>query len=136
MIGDPAYDVVAVGLFVTRGDPHLLARLTRQYGRTFEPAELLAHTLLHVYGNVPWYYGNFRSPPSPPAPPSPRPGSACGDRTPAWSRRHGGHGPVRRDTPPRVTCDRAGRGAGEAWPAGGRRESPVRSPDRAAAGRT
>ncbi|WKU43348.1 aminoglycoside phosphotransferase family protein [Streptomyces sp. VNUA116] len=55
MIGDRAYDFVGVGLFVTRGDPELLARLAGAYGRTFPPAELLAYTLLHVYSNLPWY---------------------------------------------------------------------------------
>ncbi|MFJ9736830.1 phosphotransferase [Streptomyces sp. NPDC101166] len=55
MIGDRAYDFVGVGLFVTRGDPDLLARLARAYGHTFEPPELLAHTLLHVYSDIPWY---------------------------------------------------------------------------------
>ncbi|MFI9155245.1 phosphotransferase family protein [Streptomyces sp. NPDC053367] len=55
MIGDPAYDFVGVGLFLTRGDPALLARLGRAYGRTFPPAELLAYTLLHVYSDLPWY---------------------------------------------------------------------------------
>ncbi|MEU7599047.1 aminoglycoside 3'-phosphotransferase/choline kinase family protein [Streptomyces sp. NPDC039022] len=55
MIGDRAYDFVGVGLFVTRGEPDLLARLTAVYGHTFEPCELLAYTLLHVYSNLPWY---------------------------------------------------------------------------------
>ncbi|MFF5970924.1 phosphotransferase family protein [Streptomyces sp. NPDC012769] len=55
MIGDAAYDFVGVGLFVTRGDPALLARLTRAYGRTVEPSTALAYTLLHVYSNLPWY---------------------------------------------------------------------------------
>lgn len=55
MIGHRAYDFVGVGLFVTRGDPALLARLSDAYGHRFEPAELLAYTLLHVYSNVPWY---------------------------------------------------------------------------------
>ncbi|MBB5925767.1 aminoglycoside phosphotransferase family protein [Streptomyces echinatus] len=55
MIGDPAYDFVGVGLFVTRGRPGPLARLTRAYGRAFEPSLLLAYTLLHVYSNLPWY---------------------------------------------------------------------------------
>ncbi|MDQ1043318.1 phosphotransferase family protein [Streptomyces sp. V4I2] len=55
MIGDRAYDFVGVGLFVTRGDPRLLARLTASYGHAFEPADLLAYTLLHVYSNLPWY---------------------------------------------------------------------------------
>jgi hygromycin-B 7''-O-kinase len=55
MIGDPAYDFVAGGLFVTRGDPDLLGRLLKAYGRTFDPAVLMAYTLLHVYSNLPWY---------------------------------------------------------------------------------
>ncbi|MDN3247097.1 phosphotransferase family protein [Streptomyces mutabilis] len=62
MIGDRAYDFVGVGLFVTRGDPDLLARLTKSYGRTFEPAELLAYTLLHVYSNLPWYMRELGAP--------------------------------------------------------------------------
>lgn len=37
MIGDPAYDLVAVGLFTTRADPHLLGQLLGAYGRAFEP---------------------------------------------------------------------------------------------------
>ncbi|MBW1599508.1 aminoglycoside phosphotransferase family protein [Streptomyces sp. JJ38] len=68
MIGDPAYDFVAVGLFVTRGDPRLLGRLTRRYGRTFEPAELLAYTLLHVYSNLPWYLRELPAPAEPTLP--------------------------------------------------------------------
>ncbi|QKW07230.1 aminoglycoside phosphotransferase family protein [Streptomyces sp. NA04227] len=63
MIGDRAYDFVAVGLFVTRGDPALLARLCRAYGRGFEPAHLLAYTLLHVYSNLPWYLRELPAPP-------------------------------------------------------------------------
>lgn len=55
MIGDPAYDLVAVGIFTTRADPRLLGRLMDAYGRRFEPRLLLAYTLLHVYSNLPWY---------------------------------------------------------------------------------
>ncbi|SOD86432.1 phosphotransferase family protein [Streptomyces sp. Ag109_G2-15] len=62
MIGDRAYDFVAVGLFVTRGDPHLLARLAGAYGHTFEPPQLLAYTLLHVYSDLPWYLSELRAP--------------------------------------------------------------------------
>ncbi|MFC5149442.1 aminoglycoside phosphotransferase family protein [Streptomyces aureoversilis] len=62
MIGDRAYDFVGVGLFVTRGDPKLLARLTESYGRAFEPTVLLAHTLLHVYSNLPWYMRELGAP--------------------------------------------------------------------------
>ncbi|MGW1884968.1 phosphotransferase [Streptomyces sp. NPDC001970] len=54
MIGDRAYDFVGAGLFVTR-DARLLGRLCTAYGRAFEPSELLAYTLLHVYSNLPWY---------------------------------------------------------------------------------
>ncbi|GGW52509.1 aminoglycoside phosphotransferase family protein [Streptomyces xantholiticus] len=62
MIGDRAYDFVGVGLFVTRGDPELLARLAESYGHTFEPAVLLAYTLLHVYSNLPWYLRELDGP--------------------------------------------------------------------------
>jgi hygromycin-B 7''-O-kinase len=62
MIGDAAYDFVGVGLFLTRGDPGLLTRLTASYGRTFEPAQLLAYTLLHVYSNLPWYMRELGTP--------------------------------------------------------------------------
>jgi hygromycin-B 7''-O-kinase len=62
MTGDRAYDFVAVGLFVTRGDPALLARLTRAYGRSFAPRELMALTLLHVYSNLPWYMRELPAP--------------------------------------------------------------------------
>ncbi|RLU83694.1 phosphotransferase [Streptomyces griseocarneus] len=62
MIGDRAYDFVAVGLFVTRGDPALLARLAKAYGHTFEPSQLLAYTLLHVYSNLPWYMRELHVP--------------------------------------------------------------------------
>ncbi|MFI9360741.1 aminoglycoside phosphotransferase family protein [Kitasatospora sp. NPDC053057] len=55
MIGDPAYDLVAVGLFTTRADPRLLGQLLTAYGRPFEPRLLMAYTLLHVYSNLPWY---------------------------------------------------------------------------------
>ncbi|MET9358192.1 phosphotransferase [Streptomyces sp. NPDC006617] len=55
MIGYRAHDFVGVGLFVTGGDPDLLARLAKAYGHTFEPSVLLAYTLLHVYSDLPWY---------------------------------------------------------------------------------
>jgi hygromycin-B 7''-O-kinase len=62
MIGDRAYDFVGVGLFVTRGDSELLARLAKSYGHAFEPTELLAYTLLHVYSNLPWYMRELHIP--------------------------------------------------------------------------
>ncbi|MFE1442613.1 phosphotransferase family protein [Streptomyces sp. NPDC058739] len=62
MIGDRAYDFVGVGLFVTRGDPALLARLCKAYGHTFEPAVLLAYTLLHIYSHLPWYIRELGAP--------------------------------------------------------------------------
>ncbi|MFJ9774779.1 phosphotransferase family protein [Kitasatospora sp. NPDC101157] len=55
MTGDPAYDLVAVGLFTTRADPHLLGQLLAAYGRVFEPRLLMAYALLHVYSHLPWY---------------------------------------------------------------------------------
>ncbi|MGW7070118.1 aminoglycoside phosphotransferase family protein [Streptomyces sp. NPDC054855] len=65
MIGDRAYDFVGVGLFVTRAEPGLLGRFMRAYGHTFEPRELLAHTLLHVYSSLPWYLRELPAPPEP-----------------------------------------------------------------------
>lgn len=62
MVGDRAYDFIGVGLFVTRGDPRLLTRLTKAYGTTFDPAQLLAYTLLHVYSNLPWYLRELGAP--------------------------------------------------------------------------
>lgn len=63
MLGDRAYEFVAVGLFVSRGDPRLLGRAMAAYGRTFSPRELMAHTLLHVYSNLPWYFRELPAPP-------------------------------------------------------------------------
>ncbi|MFJ6786743.1 aminoglycoside phosphotransferase family protein [Streptomyces angustmyceticus] len=65
MIGSRAYDFVAVGLFVSRGDPRLLTRVLRAYGETFAPATLLAHTLLHRYSNLPRYLRDLPAPPRP-----------------------------------------------------------------------
>ncbi len=44
------------------GDPDLLARLSRAYGHTFAPDQLLAYTLLHVYSNLPWYMRELHVP--------------------------------------------------------------------------
>ncbi|MCZ4121879.1 aminoglycoside phosphotransferase family protein [Streptomyces sp. H39-S7] len=63
MLGDRAYEFVAVGLFVSRGDPRLLGRIAAAYGRTFPPRELMAYTLLHVYSNLPWYLRELPAPP-------------------------------------------------------------------------
>ncbi|QEV22227.1 aminoglycoside phosphotransferase family protein [Streptomyces alboniger] len=65
MIGDPAYDFVGVGLFVTRAEPGLLPRFMKAYGTTYDPRQLLAYTLLHVYSNLPWYLRELPSPPEP-----------------------------------------------------------------------
>lgn len=63
MIGDPAYDLVAIGLFLTRGEPGLMARFQKAYGRTFDPRQLLAYALLHVYANFTWYFRELPEPP-------------------------------------------------------------------------
>ncbi|MFF0739773.1 phosphotransferase family protein [Streptomyces sp. NPDC004111] len=62
MIGDPAYDLVAIGLFLTRGEPGLMARFQKAYGRTFDPRQLLAYALLHVYANFVWYFRELPAP--------------------------------------------------------------------------
>ena len=53
MSGNRAYEFVAACLFVSRGDPRLLGRILAAYGRSFDPRELLAYTLLHVHSNLP-----------------------------------------------------------------------------------
>ncbi|KPI01949.1 aminoglycoside phosphotransferase [Actinobacteria bacterium OK074] len=66
MIGDPAYDFVSVGLYVSRGQPRLLRRFYQAYGREpYDPYQLMAHTLLHVYSDLPWYLRELPPPPEP-----------------------------------------------------------------------
>jgi hygromycin-B 7''-O-kinase len=66
MTGDRACEFAAVGLFVSRGDPRLLGRILAAYGRSFEPRELLAYTLLHLYSNLPECLRELLARPSPP----------------------------------------------------------------------
>ena len=65
MTGDRAYEFPAAGLFLPRGDPRLLGRLLAAYGRSFDPRELLAYTLLHVHSNLPGCLTEFPAPPEP-----------------------------------------------------------------------
>ncbi|GAA3799659.1 phosphotransferase family protein [Streptomyces chiangmaiensis] len=66
MIGDPAYDFVNAGLFVTRGDPRQFRRFYEAYGRSpHDPFQLLAYTLLHVYSDLPLYLHELPSPAEP-----------------------------------------------------------------------
>jgi hygromycin-B 7''-O-kinase len=66
MIGDPAYDFVSVGLFMSCGEPRLLKRFYEAYGRPpFDPRTLMAYTLLHVYSNLPAYLDALPQPPEP-----------------------------------------------------------------------
>ena len=65
MTGDRAYEFAAVGLFVSRGDPRLLDRILAAYGRSFDPLELLAFTLLHRHSNLPQCLSELRAPPEP-----------------------------------------------------------------------
>jgi hygromycin-B 7''-O-kinase len=66
MIGDPAYDFAGAALFVTRADHRQLRRFYKAYGRApHPPRELLAHTLLHVYSDLPWYLRELPAPPRP-----------------------------------------------------------------------
>jgi hygromycin-B 7''-O-kinase len=65
MIGDRAYEFVAVGLFVSRGDPRLLGRIMAAYGHVFPPRELMALMLLHVYSNLPRCFKELPAPPEP-----------------------------------------------------------------------
>ena len=65
MTGDRAYEFVAVGLFVSRGDPRLLGRILAAYGDSFDPRELLAYTLLHMHSNLPECLRELMAPPEP-----------------------------------------------------------------------
>jgi hygromycin-B 7''-O-kinase len=65
MTGDRAYEFAAAGLFVSRGDPRLLGRILAAYGRSFDPRELLAYTLLHVHSNLPECLSQLPAPPEP-----------------------------------------------------------------------
>jgi hygromycin-B 7''-O-kinase len=65
MTGDRAYEFVAAGLFLPRGDPRLLGRLLAAYGRSFDPRELLAYALLHRHANLPECLTEFPAPPEP-----------------------------------------------------------------------
>lgn len=70
MIGDPEYDLAAVGLFVTRGDRGAFRAFSRGYGLTpadlaepLRPLRLLRHALLHRYGTLAWYLDRLKPPP-------------------------------------------------------------------------
>jgi hygromycin-B 7''-O-kinase len=65
MLGDRAYEFVAVGVYTSCGDPRLLGRILTAYGRVFPPRELLAHALVHVYSNLPRYLKLLPAPPEP-----------------------------------------------------------------------
>ncbi len=65
MTGDRAYEFAAAGLFVSRGDPHLLGSILAAYGRNFDPRELLAYTLLHRHSNLPECLAQLPAPPEP-----------------------------------------------------------------------
>jgi hygromycin-B 7''-O-kinase len=65
MTGDRAYEFAVIGLFVSRGDPRLLGRVLAGYGRSFDPRELLAYTLLHVHSNLSECLQELPAPPEP-----------------------------------------------------------------------
>ena len=65
MTGDRAYEFAAAGLFLPRGDPRLLGRILAAYGRSFDPRELLAYTLLHLHSNLPECLRQLPAPPEP-----------------------------------------------------------------------
>jgi hypothetical protein len=65
MTGDRTYEFAAAGLLLPRGDPRLLGRLLTAYGRSFDPRELLAYTLLHLHANLPECLTEFPAPPQP-----------------------------------------------------------------------
>ncbi|MFI7047716.1 phosphotransferase family protein [Streptosporangium sandarakinum] len=67
MRGAREYDLVAVGIFLTRGDRVLMRAFLDGYGypeerRAALPRKVMAYALLHVYSHLPWY---FREVPAP-----------------------------------------------------------------------
>jgi len=68
--GDPEYDLVAAGIFVTRGAPGLLREFLLAYGmaeHALGPAlatRLTAYALLHRYSRLGWYLDVLRTPAS------------------------------------------------------------------------
>lgn len=66
MIGDPVYDLAGAALFVARADARQLRRFYEAYGcAPHDPRVLLAHALLHVYSDLPWYLRELPAPPRP-----------------------------------------------------------------------
>jgi hygromycin-B 7''-O-kinase len=65
MLGDRAYEFGAVAVFFAKGDKQLLGRVLDAYGRRFDPRELLALKLVHVYSHLPWYFRFLPAPPEP-----------------------------------------------------------------------
>ncbi|GLW98013.1 aminoglycoside 3'-phosphotransferase/choline kinase family protein [Microtetraspora sp. NBRC 16547] len=61
MRGAREYDLVAVGIFLTRGDRSLMRTFLDGYGypeerRAALPRKVMAYALLHVYSHLPWYF--------------------------------------------------------------------------------
>lgn len=61
MRGAREYDLVAVGIFLTRGDRSLMRAFLDGYGypeegRAALPRKVMAYALLHVYSHLPWYF--------------------------------------------------------------------------------
>jgi len=61
MIGAPEYEFASVGLFFSCADPRLFRCVLRAYGYAESDLNadlerrMLVYTLLHKYGNLPWY---------------------------------------------------------------------------------
>ncbi|MEV6241977.1 aminoglycoside phosphotransferase family protein [Lentzea sp. NPDC051838] len=55
MRGAFEYEFAGAGIFVTKGDSRCWKAMVEAYGRTPDPATVMAYTLLHVYSNVPWF---------------------------------------------------------------------------------
>ena len=55
LAGPAVYDLVAAGLFVTRGDVALFRELCAAAGLKADRRTLFALTVLHRYANLPWY---------------------------------------------------------------------------------
>lgn len=55
MRGATEYEFVSTGIFVARGDPEKQRAVQSGYGSRPDPDVVMAHTLLHVYSNLPRY---------------------------------------------------------------------------------
>lgn len=62
MVGAPEYDLPAIGVFVTGGEPGLMRALRAAYGASPAPELALGHALVHRYSHLKWYLERIPAP--------------------------------------------------------------------------